>query len=149
MFAELMPLLAGRPVCIMASRIDDETLRVIVLPKPAKEGENAALMTPLCFTGTPQELDANFSQHLATYANTHAALSSTLAEAVAEMEAAAKAARDEAKRRAKAKTSAETDKAVAATPAPATAVTTGDRSNMGLFDDVTTLADASAAAAES
>jgi hypothetical protein len=38
MFAELMPLLASRSVCIMASRIDDQTIRVIVLPKRGKEG---------------------------------------------------------------------------------------------------------------
>ncbi len=50
MFVELMPLLAGRVVCIMASRIDDQTMRVILLPKPAKEGENTALCTPLYFT---------------------------------------------------------------------------------------------------
>jgi PRTRC genetic system protein E len=135
MFVELMPLLAGRVVCIMASRIDDQTMRVILLPKPAKEGENTALCTPLCFTGTPQELDANFSQQLTTYANCHASLGSTLAEAVAQMEAAAKIAREEAWRKAKPKAGGEAEKPAAATSPSATTPTTVTTSPMGLFDN--------------
>jgi PRTRC genetic system protein E len=143
MFAELMPLLAGRVVCIMASRIDDQTMRVIVLPKPAKEGENGALSTPLCFSGTPEDLDANFSHELATYAQCHKSLGSTLAEAVAAMEAAAKAVRDEARRKAKSKVSAEPEKPAstgpaATTPPPAVA------STMDLFDHVSIPEDSAA-----
>ncbi len=138
MFVELMPLLAGRVVCIMASRIDDQTMRVILLPKPAKEGENTALCTPFSFTGTPQELDANFSQQLTTYATCHASLGSTLAEAVAEMQAAAKAAREEAKRKAKPKAGGEAEKPAAATsPSPTTPMTVA-ASPMGLFDNLAT-----------
>ena len=141
MFVELMPLHAGRVVCIMVSRIDDQTMRVILLPKAAKEGENTALSTPLCFTGTPQELDANFSQQLTTYANCHASLGSTLAEAVAQMEAAAKAAREEAKRKAKPKAGGEAEKPAAATSLSATTPTTVTASPMGLFDNLATPAD--------
>ena len=141
MFVELMPLLAGRVVCIMASRIDDQTMRVILLPKAAREGENTALSTPLCFTGTPQELDANFSQQLATYAHCHASLGSTLAEAVAQMEAAAKAAREGAKRKAKPKAGGEAEKPAAATSLSATTPMTVTASPMGLFDNLATPAD--------
>ena len=142
MFVELMPLLAGRVVCIMASRLDDQIMRVILLPKPAKEGENPAFSTPLCFTGTPQELDANFSQQLTTYANCHASLGSTLAEAVAQMEAAAKAAREEAKRKAKPKDVGEAERPVAAASPPVTTPTTITASSpMGLFDNLAAPAD--------
>jgi PRTRC genetic system protein E len=149
MFVELMPLLAGRVVCIMASRIDDHTMRVILLPKPAKEGENTALCTPLCFTGTPQELDTNFSQQLTTYATCHASLGSTLAEAVAQMEAAAKTAREEAKRKAKPKACGEAEKPAAATSPSATTPTTVTASPMGLFDNLATPADSAPIAGQS
>jgi PRTRC genetic system protein E len=136
MFAELMPLLAGRMVCIMASRIDDGTIRVMVLPKLTKEGENPALSTPLCFTGTPQELDAEFSQQLATYVSSHVALGSTLAEATAQMEAAAKAAREEAKRKVTPKASLEAEKPVGATAKPTATSPALIPSTKGLFDAV-------------
>jgi PRTRC genetic system protein E len=136
MFAELMPLLAGRVVCIMASRVDDETIRVIVLPKPTKEGENPALSTPLCFTGTPRELDAEFGQQLAIYVTSHVALGSTLAEATAQMEAAAKTAREEAKRRVRPKATPEVEKPVEAPAAPMAPSPAPIPSTKGLFDPV-------------
>ena len=145
MFAELMPLLAGRMVCIMASRIDDATIRVIVLPKLTKEGENPALATPLCFTGTPQELDAEFSGQLATYVGSHVALGSTLAEATAQIEAAAKAAQEEAKRKVRPKASAEAEKPVGAPAAPSPAPIPSTKS---LFDPVSNVTDDSPATAK-
>ena len=92
MFVELMPLLAGRTVLITVARENDKTLRVCVIPKKAKEDENPALTTPLSYTGTPEELDAELGKHLAGCVECHAQLGSTLAQAKAEMEAAAKAA---------------------------------------------------------
>ena len=147
MFAELMPLLAGRMVCIMASRIDDETIRVIVVPKLTKESENPALSTPLCFTGTPQELDLEFGQQLATYVSTHVVLGSTLAEATAQMEAAAKTAREEAKRKLKPKATAEAERPVE-TPAGRDSAVTPIPSTKGLFDPVPTASDDSPARAK-
>ena len=66
----------------------------------AKADENPALTTPLTYTGSPEELDADLGKHLAGYVQTHQQTASTLAEAKATMEAAAKAAQDEAKRKA-------------------------------------------------
>jgi PRTRC genetic system protein E len=148
MFAELMPLLAGRMVCIMASRIDDATIRIIVLPKLTKEGENPALATPLCFTGTPQELDAEFGQQLVTYVASHVALGNTLAEAIAQMEAAAKAAREETKRKVKPKASAEAEKPVGAPAAPMAPSPAPIPSTKSLFDAVTSATDDSPATAK-
>jgi PRTRC genetic system protein E len=96
MFVELMPLLKQRTLLITVARID-EKLKVNVIPARAKDGEDEALTTPLSYTGSPQELDKELFQHLASYVDSHLALGSTLAEAKAEMEAAAKAARQKAK----------------------------------------------------
>ena len=100
MFVELMPLLAGRTVLITVAKVDDKTLRVNVIPAQAKADENPALTTPLTFTGSPEELDAELGKHLTGYVQTHQQTASTLAEAKATMGAAAKTAQEEAKRKA-------------------------------------------------
>ena len=100
MFIELMPLLAGRTVMITVSRVDDRTLRVNVIPTKKNEDENAALRTPLSYTGTPEELDRELGKQVAAYVESHQQLGSTLAQVKAEMDAAAKAAQEEAKRKA-------------------------------------------------
>jgi len=99
MFLELMPVLEKRDLLITVSRIEENVLRVVVLPKLTRADENQALATPLCYTGSPAEIDAELPQHLSTYAEKHAALGSTLAEAIAEMEAASKAKREEARKK--------------------------------------------------
>jgi len=98
-FVELMPLLTGRTVLITVAKVDDQTLRVNVIPH-GKADDNPALSTPLTFTGPPEELDAELGKHLAGYVQTHQQTASTLAEAKATMEAAGKAAQEEAKRKA-------------------------------------------------
>jgi len=103
MFTELMPLLADRTVLITVARESDTTLRATAVPKRAREGENAALSTPLSFIGTPEELDRDFGRALAEYVDAHQSLVSTLAQAKATMEAAAKAAQEEARRKAEEK----------------------------------------------
>ncbi len=100
MFVELMPLLAGRTVLITVAKVDDKTLRVNVIPARAKADENPALTTPLTYTSSPEELDAELGKHLAGYVRIHQQTASTLAEAKATMEAVAKAAQEEAKRKA-------------------------------------------------
>ena len=100
MFTELMPLLAGRTVLITVARVDDKTLRVNIVPAQAKADENPALATPLTYTGSPEELDAELGKHLASYVQVHQQAASTLAEAKATIEAAAKAAQEEARRKA-------------------------------------------------
>jgi len=99
MFVELMPLLVGRTVLITVAKVDDKTLRVNVIPH-GKADDNPALSTPLTFTGSPEELDAELGKHLAGYVQTHQQTANTLAEAKATMEAAAKAAQEETKRKA-------------------------------------------------
>ena len=116
MFSELMPLLAERTVLITVARESDTTIRATVVPKRNSESENAALSTPLSFVGTPEELDRDFANELASYVDAHRQLGSTLAQAKATMEAAAKAAQEEAKRKADDKRKA---KSATSAPAPA------------------------------
>jgi PRTRC genetic system protein E len=99
-FVELMPLLAGRTVMITVARVDDRTLRCNVIPTKINESENAALTTPLSYTGTPDEFDRDLGKQVAGYVEAHRQLGSTLAQVKAEMDAAAKAAQEEAKRKA-------------------------------------------------
>ncbi|HEX9112088.1 MAG TPA: PRTRC system protein E [Terriglobales bacterium] len=96
MFVELMPMLKERTLLITVARLQ-EKFKVNVIPARAKEGEEQALTTPLSYTGSPEELDAELGKHLASYVDSHVQLGSTLAEAKAEMDAAAKAARQNAK----------------------------------------------------
>jgi PRTRC genetic system protein E len=95
-FVELMPLLKDRTLLITVARLE-EKLKVNVIPTKAKEGEEQALTTPLSYTGSPEELDAELGKHLASYVDSHVQLGSTLAEAKSEMDAAAKAARQKVK----------------------------------------------------
>jgi PRTRC genetic system protein E len=95
-FVELMPLLKERTLLITVARVD-ERVKINVIPTKAKEGEDQALTTPLSYTGSPEELDAELGSHLASYVDSHVHLGSTLAEAKAEMDAAAKAARQKVK----------------------------------------------------
>ncbi|MGO8792502.1 MAG: PRTRC system protein E [Terriglobia bacterium] len=147
MFVELMPLLAGRTVLITVAKVDDKTLRVNVIPAQAKTDENPALTTPLTYTGSPEELDAELGKQLAGYIQTHQQTASTLAEAKATMEAAAKAAQEEAKRKAEERKKATVKPPAATAPAsmsstasstPGDAVpTSAPMETLGLFPPAT------------
>lgn len=117
MFVELMPMLKERTLLITVARLE-EKLKVNVIPTKAKEGDDQALTTPLSYTGSPEELDAELGKHLASYVDSHVQLGSTLAEAKAEMDAAAKAARQ------KVKSTQQTSKADQAAPKQEPAATT-------------------------
>jgi PRTRC genetic system protein E len=140
MFVELMPLLAGRTVLITVARENEKTVRVCVIPKKVKEDDHPALTTPLSYTGTPEELDAELGKHLASYVECHTQLGSTLAQAKAEMEAAAKAAQEEARKKAAERNKKSADKA----PVPASTALTAPRQTVDaapmantLFGDTT------------
>ena len=96
MFVELVPLLKDRTLLITVASIDGK-LKINLIPTKTKEGEQEALTTPLSFTGSAEELDAELGSHFASYVHSHVELRNTLAEAKAEMDAAAKAARERVK----------------------------------------------------
>lgn len=128
MFVELVPLLKQRPLLITITRVD-EKLKVNVIPAKLKEGEDQALTTPLSFTGSPEELDAELGKQLVSYVDAHLELTSTLNEAKAEMEAAAKAARQKVK----ASQAAKPDPSATKKEEPAVPVTAAAETTPSLF----------------
>jgi PRTRC genetic system protein E len=118
MFKELLPILRDRAVLLTVTLVDADQIRVNIVPKKLKDGDNDALTTPLSITGTAEELDAELASTLVGFVGSHLQMKNTLEKAKAEMDAASKAAQAEA--RAKAKTpSSKTP--VKAEPAPAAA----------------------------
>ena len=96
MFKELAPYLRQRAVLLTVTHIEDDQIRVNVIPQKLKDGENAALTTPLTITGTADELDRDLPATLVNFVSAHLQLRNTLDRAKAEMDAAAKTAQAEA-----------------------------------------------------
>ena len=101
MFQQLVPLLRQRSVLLTVTSLEEDQIRVNVLPKKLADGENAALTTPMSFTGTAAELDAQLPDAIVSFVASHLELKNTLDRAKEEMAAAAKAAQDEAKNKSK------------------------------------------------
>ena len=116
MFKELAPYLRQRAVLLTVAHIEDDKVRVNVIPQKLKDGENAALTTPLTVTGTADELDRDLPATLVNFVSAHLELRNTLDRAKAEMEAAAKTAQAEARSKAKTTAKKETPKPEATTP---------------------------------
>ena len=97
MFKELAPYLRQRAVLLTVTRLDAEQIRVNIVPQKVKDGENAALTTPLTVTGTAEELDRDLPAAVVNFVAAHLELKNTLDRAKAEMDAAANAAQAEAR----------------------------------------------------
>ena len=97
MFKELAPLLRQRSVFMTLSRLEDDTIRVNVVPKKLNDSENNALTTPVSITGTAEELDAQLPSTLSHFVGAHLELKNTLETAKEQMTAAAKQAKSEAR----------------------------------------------------
>jgi PRTRC genetic system protein E len=104
MFKELLPVLRDRAVLLTVTLVDADQIRVNIVPKKLKDGDNDALTTPLSVTGTAEDLDAELSTTIISFVGSHLQMKNTLEKAKAEMDAASKAAQAEA--RAKSKTPA-------------------------------------------
>lgn len=101
MFKELAPYLRQRAVLLTVTHIEEDWIRVNVIPQKVKDGENAALTTPLTVTGTAEELDRDLPSTIVSFVSSHLELRNTLDRAKAEMDAAAKTARDDARSKSK------------------------------------------------
>jgi PRTRC genetic system protein E len=102
MFKELVPILRNRAVLMTATALDDDQIRVNVVPRKMKDGDHDALTTPLSVTGTAEELDTQLGPTLVGFVASHLQMKNALEKAKADMDAATKAAQAEA--RAKTKT---------------------------------------------
>lgn len=101
MFKELAPYLRQRAVLLTVTRLEEDQIRVNVIPQKLKDGENTALTTPLTVTGTAEELDRDLPATLVSFVASHLELNNTLERAKSEMDAAAKAAQAEARNKSK------------------------------------------------
>jgi PRTRC genetic system protein E len=120
MFKELGPLLRQRTVVMILTRLEDDTIRVNVIPRKLNESENDALTTPLSVAGTAEELDAELPSALVQFVGAHLELKNTLESAKEQMAAAGKAAKAEARSKTAAKTAtANTEAAAVETRKPA------------------------------
>ena len=102
MFKELVPILRSRAVLMTATALDDDQIRVNVVPKKMKDGDHDALTTPLSVTGTAEELDTQLAATLVGFVASHLQMKNALEKAKSEMDAATKTVQAEA--RAKSKT---------------------------------------------
>jgi PRTRC genetic system protein E len=97
MFKELAPYLRQRAVLLTVTHLEEDQIRVNVIPQKIKDGENVALTTPLSVTGTGEELDRDLPATLINFVGAHLGLKNTLDRVKEEMDAAAKAAQAEAR----------------------------------------------------
>ena len=92
MFKELVPVLRDRAVLLTVTLLDEDQIRVNIVPKKLKDGDNDALTTPLSVTGTAEDLDAELSKTIVGFVGAHLQMKNTLEKAKAEMDAASKTA---------------------------------------------------------
>lgn len=97
MFRELAPLLKQRAVLLTLTHLEEDQIRVNVLPKQVGTGENTALTTPFSITGTSDELDEQLPQAIVQFVGKHLELKNTLEAAKEEIDAAAKLAKEDAR----------------------------------------------------
>jgi PRTRC genetic system protein E len=92
---------------LTVTALEDDQIRVNIVPKKLKDGDNDALTTPLSVTGTAEALDAELPSTIVNFVASHLQMRNTLERAKAEMETAAKTAQAEARTRAKTPTKKE------------------------------------------
>jgi len=112
MFTELMPLIQNRPLTITVASVSDRQIRVNVVPQviendkkangqighshskevaPIPEKAIKGLTTPLCLTGTPEEIDAELASTLTNFTSLHAGLQQSFNSAATAIGASVKA----------------------------------------------------------
>jgi PRTRC genetic system protein E len=97
MFKELLPLLEGRTMILTAARIGD-ALTVTIYPKRnGEKDENPVGNTPLCVTGTAEELDHELPRLILGYVETLGTFRSNLGQIKQQLADAASAAAEAAK----------------------------------------------------
>ena len=85
-------------VLLIVTHLEDDQIRVNAIRQKLKDGENAALTTPLTVTGTSEELDR---VTLVKFVGAHLGLKNTRDQAKLEIDAAAKPAKAEARSKVK------------------------------------------------
>ena len=101
MFTELLPILKDTRVTVTISRIDDQFLRVNIIPRKRKtdkesDAENA-LCTPLTVTATAAELDQDLAREVVSFSHSYQRSAANIRENEEAHAAAVKAAEEERK----------------------------------------------------
>ena len=100
MFTELLPVLQDTMVTVTISRIDDQLLRVNIIPKRKRgkesDAENA-LCTPLTVTATAAELDQDLAREVVSFSHSYQRSAANIREIEEAHAAAVKAAEEERK----------------------------------------------------
>jgi PRTRC genetic system protein E len=101
MFTELLPVLKDRTVILTIALLDNNILRVNVVPKRKSDKENDdaenALATPLTVTATAEELDREFGDQVRTFSGSFERAASNIRDIENAHAAAVKAAEEEKK----------------------------------------------------
>ena len=100
MFSELMPVLQNTIVTLTISRVDDQLLRVNIIPKRKTDKESTAenaLSTPLTVTATAAELDQDFAGQVLNFSRSYQRSAANIREIEEAHAAAVKAAEEERK----------------------------------------------------
>jgi PRTRC genetic system protein E len=84
MFKELSPLLRQRAVLLTVTRLEEDEIRVNIIPKKLKESENNALTTALKVTGTAEELDRELSSAIVNFVSSCLQMKNSLEKSQAE-----------------------------------------------------------------
>jgi len=127
MFGGLAPMLANRTVIMTIAAVANGRLTVSIIPKKISEDENDVLTTPLCATGTADELDHELPRQLREFVDVHTSTASNIERIKQELAAAEKAADEARKDKLKGKKALPAEKpAIPPKPAP--------QGTLGLFD---------------
>jgi PRTRC genetic system protein E len=122
MFTELMPIIGRRPVTITVAAEDGKLIRVNVIPQSLKADKEVndsipysgkdeiapipsdamkGLTKALSLTGTPEEIDAGFVRHLASFTASHVELQKAFDQAKDEIGEAVRAIKEREERKRK------------------------------------------------
>ena len=119
MFEELMPVIKRRPLTLTVSSLNGDLVRVNVVPHGLDEDKKVndsipysskekvakipgeaikALTTPLCLTGTAEEIDAGLVERLANFTESHVQLQEVFDEASKQIAEAVRAIKEREER---------------------------------------------------
>jgi PRTRC genetic system protein E len=133
MFTQLMPLIQNRALTLTVAAVSPTEIRVNIVPQPKESDKKAndeigyshskevakipeealrGLTTPLCVTGTPEEIDAQLVETLSKFTSLHVGLRQSLDAAAAVIKESVKAI-DERERLKKEKAKANSTKPAA------------------------------------
>ena len=126
-FRGLAPMLTNRTVIMTIAAAANDCFMVSIIPKKVKDDENDVLTTPLCVTGTAEELDRDLPGQIRAFVEVHTATASNIEQIKQELAAAEKTADEARKEKLRGKKTPPADKpAIPQKPEP--------QGTLGLFD---------------